>query len=307
MENTLKRSIQSPGGFAVRLGLRLVKGLKNTDAARIIAARGPESFTSVEEVWARASVPAAALTRLAAADAFSSFDMNRRETAWAAKGLKDAPMPLFAAADARECEARPEIAEAAMQLPRLRPGEEVVEDYRNLGLTLREHPVAFLREELAKRGVTPAADLTKTPDGRRVTVAGLVRFRQMPGSAKGVVFVTLKDETAYAQLIVWPKLFERQERIVRTAGLMACQGRLQKDGAVMHVIAERLYDWTPMLRRIGAGEDLAVPPTRGDEVGKGGSGPDPRSPKTPVKIATEAEREDGGGEARITVKSRDFR
>jgi len=305
---TLEPCGTSTGGFGVRLGMRLVKGLRDADAARIVAARGPSPYLTVEEVWLRSGVSAAAMKRLADADAFQSFDLDRRQTAWAAKGLKGEPLPLFAAADLRDGLTRPEIEEAAVTLVPLTAGEEVVEDYRNLGLTLREHPVAFLRAELDAMNVVPAAELKRTRDGRRVTVAGIVRFRQMPGSAKGVVFVTLKDETAYAQLIVWPKLFEREERLVRSTEMIGCTGRVQKDGDVIHVIAERLYDLTAMLKTIGAGDDaLAVPHSRGDEIRGGGSGPDPRSPRIPTFKPRDVCIPDPAAPAAIQVRSRDFR
>jgi error-prone DNA polymerase len=152
------------------------------------------------------------------------------------------------------------------------------------------------------------AELRRARDGRRITVAGLVRFRQMPGSAKGVVFVTLKDETGWMQLIVWPKLFEREERLVRSAELIGCTGRVQREGIVIHVIAERLYDLSHMLKTIGTEEDaLAVPHSRGDEIRGGGSGPDPRSPKVPTFKPRDVCIPDPTAPAAIQVRSRDFR
>lgn len=298
----------SAGGHAVRLGMRMVKGLRDADAARIVAARGPAPYESVEEVWLRSGVSAKALKRLADADAFGSIDLNRRQTGWAAKGLKGEPLPLFAAADLRDGLTRPEVEEAPVTLLPLTEGEEVVEDYRNLGMTLRRHPAAFLRDAFDAMNIRSASELARARDGGRITVAGLVRFRQMPGSAKGVVFVTLKDETGWMQLIVWPKLFEREERLVRSAELIGCTGRVQREGIVIHVIAERLYDLSHMLRTIGVEEDaLPVPHGRGDEIRSGGSGPDPRSPKVPTFKPRDVCIPDPTAPAAIQVRSRDFR
>ena len=142
------------GRFAVRLGLRMVRGLANAHAAAIVAARGDQPFATVDELWRRASVPQAALVRLAEADAFRlAFGLARREALWAIRGLADAPLPLFAAAAAREARIVPEAEEPTVALRPMPAGGEVVADYRHLGLSLRQHPVAFLREELRRRRI----------------------------------------------------------------------------------------------------------------------------------------------------------
>ena len=128
-------------------------------------------------------------------------------------------------------------------------GREVVEDYRSRGLTLRSHPVAFLRGDLAANGYVPAGDLSATRDGRRVAVAGLVLVRQRPGSANGVLFITLEDETDIANLIIWPSLFERQRRLILSANMIGCRGKVQREGQVIHVIAEHLIDLSGAARR----------------------------------------------------------
>jgi error-prone DNA polymerase len=287
----------------VRLGLRVAKGLPNQDGARIVAARGEEPYGSVEELWRRASVPIAALTRLAEADAYGSLGLARRDAIWAIRGLRDEPLPLFAAADRREGRLAPEIVEAPVALVPMVPAREVVEDYRTRGLSLRRHPVAFLRPELDRRGVTPCADLTRFGNGRRVTVAGLVLVRQKPGSAKGVMFITIEDEGEVANLVIWPSLFERQRRLILSAGMIACRGRVQREGQVIHVVADELADLSDMLRGLGhegtGGRTVAcgfpVRTGRGDEAKHGGS-PDQR---------------DGRGrtvqEPGIKVQTRDFR
>ena len=289
--------------LAVRLGLRMAKGLSAQHGAALIAARGEHDYSGVEELWRRARVPVAALERLAEADAYGSMGLDRRRAIWAIRALSDAPMPLFAAADAGGLP-RPEVVEPAVALAPMRPGRTVVEDYGAVGLTLRQHPVSFVRADLAAQGMVTCADLDRIRDGRRVVVPGLVLVRQKPGSAKGVMFITLEDETGIANLILWPSVFERQRRLVLSASMIACHGRLQKEGGVTHVITERLEDLTPLLRQVAERDDPVVFTTgRGDEARHGGS-PDLRD-KVPRKVRDIycPERTATG----IRVATRDFR
>ncbi|SDB20481.1 error-prone DNA polymerase [Belnapia rosea] len=237
--------------MAVRMGLRMVQGLANADAARLVAHRGGVPYASVEEVWCRAGLPRAALERLAEADAFRALGLDRRQALWAVRGLADTTLPLFAAAK-RGGAPEPEAVEPPVALAPMAEGREVVEDYRSTGLSLRSHPVAFLRGELRARGMVACADLATARDGRWVTVPGIVLVRQKPGSAKGVMFITIEDETGVANLIVWPSLFERQRRLVLSAGMLACRGRVQREGEVTHVIANRLEDLSDLLRGVEA-------------------------------------------------------
>ncbi|QFU16576.1 error-prone DNA polymerase [Microvirga thermotolerans] len=239
------------GRFAVRLGLRLAKGLTNQEGALIPLARGAEAFSSIEEVWRRAGVSVAALERLADADAFGSLGLSRRDALWAIRGLNDAPLPLFAAADDREGRIKPEGAEPTVALMPMMEGREVVEDYLSKGLTLRQHPVAFLRSELHECRMNTCADLKRARDGRRVTVAGLVLVRQKPGSAKGVTFMTIEDETDFANLVIWSAVFEKQRRLILSSGMIGCRGRVQREGEVIHVVAEHLIDLSDLLRSVG--------------------------------------------------------
>jgi error-prone DNA polymerase len=204
--------------FAVRLGLRMVRGLANTDAAAIVAARADQPFASIDDLWRRAGVPSASLAQIAEADAFRpSLRLARRDALWAIKALRDEPLPLFAAASAREAEAVPEIREPAVALRPMTAGAEVVEDFGHVGLTLRSHPVSFLRGDLRRQRVVPCAEAMQARDGRWLRTAGLVLVRQMPGSAKGVVFITIEDETGIANLVIWPKHYERQRRVILSA------------------------------------------------------------------------------------------
>ena len=292
------------GRFAVRLGLRTARGLANRDGASIVAARH-DAFASVEDLWRRAGVPVAALERLAEADAFGSLGLGRRQALWEVRALGGEPLPLFAAADKRRGSLRPEVEEERVELAPMTAGREVVEDYRSRGLTLRSHPVAFLRGDLAANGYVPAGDLSATRDGRRVAVAGLVLVRQRPGSANGVLFVTLEDETDIANLIIWPSLFERQRRLILSANMIGCRGKVQREGQVIHVIAEHLIDLSALLGAVGERNAIfPLPHGRGDEA-KHGSGPDPRGAlgRKPRDIYIPDLRIEGA----INVKTRDFR
>ncbi|GGK53660.1 error-prone DNA polymerase [Salinarimonas ramus] len=259
---------------ALRLGLRSVKGVREEDMRRLAARRGA-GYDSVRDVWLRTDLAPAALERLAEADAFASLGLSRRDALWAVKALRRAgdkdDLPLFRAATMAERE--PDAA-----LPPMPPGQEVVADYRSLTLSLKAHPVSFLRATLARRGVTRHLELDRVRDGARVQVCGLVLIRQRPGSAKGVIFMTLEDETGIANLIVWPKTFEAYRPVVVGARLVGVRGRLQRANGVTHIVADALEDWSDLLARLG-GEGLPEALARADEVKAGGSA-DPREKET---------------------------
>src|ERR1019366_6345523 len=219
--------------FAVRLGFRMVRGLANVDAAAIIAARADELFVSVDDLWRRAGVPSASLVQIAEADALQpSLKLARREALWAIKGLRDEPLPLFAAASAREEQTVKELQEPAVALRPMTAGGEVVEDYGHVGLTLRAHPVTFLRADLRRQRIAACTEAMQARDGRWLTTAGLVLVRQRPGSAKGVMFITIEDETGIANLVIWPSFFEKQRRTILSAGMIAVHGRIQREGEI---------------------------------------------------------------------------
>jgi error-prone DNA polymerase len=278
-------------GGAVRLGLRMTKSLAATDAAAIVANRGA-GYVSVADVWRRAKIALAALERVAEADGFGGLGLDRRGALWALRGLGEAPLPLFAATETRE---------PAVNLTPMTAGRVVVEDYQSTGLSLRRHPVAFLREDLAGRGILPCSALPALRDGRRLVVAGIILVRQRPGSAKGVIFITLEDETGIANLVVGKDLFEKQRRVVLSASMLACHGRVQQAEGVTHVVVEHLEDLSGLLRSVGQ-RDAPFPITRGrgDEATHGG-GPDPR--ERPKWRTRDIYIPDGG----IRVKTRDFR
>ncbi|MCY7281330.1 MAG: error-prone DNA polymerase, partial [Sphingomonas bacterium] len=238
-------------GGALRLGLRQIDGLRLDAATRIVAARGDTPYTSVEDVRIRSGANVAAVERLAEADAFRSIKLDRRGALWDARALKQAPdLPLFAAAQARDEGWETEV----VRLPAMPLSEHVVSDYQTVRLSLKAHPISFLRGHYASRGFVTAGELRQLRYGRRVSLAGLVLIRQRPGSAKGVCFITLEDETGIANLVVWPDKFAAQRTIVMGARLMVVHGLVQHDDAVVHVIAAKLEDDTAMLRHLS--EDL---------------------------------------------------
>jgi error-prone DNA polymerase len=294
--------------LAVRLGLRQVRGLANVHGAAIVAARGEAPFQSVEEVWRRTGVPRAAIERLAEADAFHALGEDRRQGLWKVRGLGEAPLPLFAAADEREAAFSPEGLEPAVALKPMSDGREVVEDYRALQLSLRAHPLAFLRGDLTRRGVKRCADLATIRDGRHVEVAGIILVRQKPGSAKGVLFITIEDESGIANGILWPDRFEAQRRTVMSAAMIGMKGRVQKEGEVIHVICDRIVDYGDLLSKVGQmdfphatgrgdGARHAGSPDRGDAGWK----PGPRDSYWPPHAAGLDPEEV------VRVKTRDFR
>lgn len=195
--------------------------------------RTDRPFASVDDLWRRARVPAASLVELAEADAFqTSLGLARREALWAIKALRDEPLPLFAAVSAREEANDPEINEPIVVLKPMTSGGEVVADYSHVGLTLRNHPLSFMRTDLARRRIVTCAEAMQARDGKWLEAAGLVLVRQRPGSAKGVLFVTIEDETGIANLVVWAKVFEKYRRIVLGAGMLGVYGRIQREGDV---------------------------------------------------------------------------
>lgn len=246
--------------FAVRLGLRMVEGLANAHAAALVAARGAQLFASVDDLWLRAGIPAAALVTLAEADAFKpAMGLARREALWAIKALRDEPLALFAAAAAAHAHGTvPEVAEPTVFLKPMPDGREVVEDYSHVGLSLRKHPVAFLRADLVSRRMITCAEAMAARDGKWVEVAGLVLVRQRPGSAKGVMFITIEDETGIANLVVWANLFEEHRPIIMGAGMIAVRGRVQREGEVVHLVANKLADLSADLASISQRDEATT-------------------------------------------------
>ena len=263
----------------VRLGMRLIKKLPNEHAASIITARMDAEFTSVEDVWRRANVPVSALEHLARADAFKCFGLSRRDALWAIKALRDQQLPLFAAADARTNQFKNEIIEPEVVLKKMTAGSEVVEDYTYTSLTLRDHPLSFLRQSLTDQRIVTCAQINEAKDGSYWRTAGMVLVRQKPGSAKGVLFITIEDETGTCNVVVWPSLFEKMRRVIFMAGMLAINGKVQREGSVVHLVANQLWDYSDALASVGDKEIFPITFPRGDELKMGGGAPDHRAPK----------------------------
>ncbi len=271
-----------PGRFAVRLGFRQVDGMAQIMAARLIAARDAP-YADLQDLKMRAKIDAGVIRKMAAADAFRSMALDRRQALWDARALKDAPdLPLFA-------DTRDEGAEAQFALPQMPNCEHVVADYQTLRLSLKAHPMAFLRKSLTRQGYASAADLTRLRNRTGVSLAGIVLVRQRPGSAKGVCFITLEDETGVANLVVWPAVFEAFRKVIMRSRLIDVHGTLQRDADVIHVVATHLTDRSDALDRL-SNDPMEVPLARADEVRK------------PVPDGTHRHPRD----VRVIPKSRDF-
>ena len=227
---------------AVRLGLRMVSGLSQLVAERITAQRASAAFASTQDLALRCQLDVGDLRALASADALQSLSGHRRQQVWEASALRLAPALLQGVP----------IEEEALLLDAAEEGEEVVFDYAAVGLSLRRHPVALLRAQLAPQRLLTAAQMRDYPNGRLVRACGIVTMRQQPQTAKGVVFVTLEDETGSVNVIVWKAVKEQFREVLYRARLMAVFGIWQRDatGQVCHVVAKRLVDMTPLLGRL---------------------------------------------------------
>ena len=243
------------GRLALRLGFRQIKGMREEDAAWIVAARG-NGYPDVESLWRRAGVHPDALERLAEADAFAALGLTRRDALWSAQALKaPAPLPLFGSDGEGGIE-------PTVTLPQMTLGQEVIEDYLSLRLSLRAHPMELLRPKLPD---SLAHDRLGQTRGR-VTVTGLVITRQRPGTASGVIFLTLEDETGTANVVVWKKIYETFRKAVIAGRLIRVTGRIERDGPVVHLIAERVEDVSHLLSTLGRPVIIDANDGRADET-----------------------------------------
>lgn len=251
-DNTLER--RADGALALRLGFRQIKGFREEDAGWIVSARG-NGYRDPEAVWLRAGLTPPVLERLAEADAFSDMGLTRRDALWQVKAIRgQAPLPLFADPIDGESITEPEVA-----LPGMHLGEEVVEDYVSMRMSLRAHPMELLRPSIP--GLTPSDRLATAPPGR-ISVCGLVITRQRPGTASGVIFLTLEDETGVANIVVWPRVYERFRKSVMGGRLLRITGYLQREGIVVHLIAQQVEDLSSRLAELGHPLDEAIGITR---------------------------------------------
>ena len=294
-DSSLELQPASTGGLALRLGLRLVAGRQETEARAILAARQARNgapFASVEEAAWRAGVGQRALAALAGADAFASTGANRRRAGWDARGVVNGPqtLPLFAAATAAALvPPAPLMLEPAPALPPQSEGETVIEDYRSMGLTLRQHPLALLRPVLDRLGMGDTRQLGRLRPGSLIRLPGLVLMRQRPGSAKGIVFMTVEDEYGVGNLVVYTDVSTRDRAALITGRLLVAEGRIEREVEraevpITHLLVRRLIDRSDLLDGLVAvdGPDAAAEVAertlgRADEVRR----PEPGSRRAP--------------------------
>ncbi len=281
-------STLEPGetGFALRLGLRQIDGMRQEAALRLMDRRDAP-YANAAELKSRAALDAGSVRKLAAADAMRSMGIDRRQALWQTQALKDAPaLPIFDHAETDASGPDPDVS-----LPKMPQTEHVVADYQTLRLSLKAHPMSFYRLSLQGQGFAATSELPKMRHGQRVSLAGLVLVRQKPGSAKGVCFITLEDEAGVANLVIWPNVFKSNRATIMSARLMVVHGQVQTDGRVIHVIADRIEDRSDRLARLSETE-LPETTVRGDH------------PTHPLPSQVGARRHPRN--VRIIPKSRDF-
>jgi len=305
---------------ALRLGLRQVDGIMEADALRIVERRGV-GYASIQDLWVRAGVKRVTLEKLAAADAFRSMGLDRRQALWDVRALVPAPpLPLFQWNNAADTGPEPEVA-----LPQMALGEHVVNDYQTLRLSLKAHPMSFLRADFSSlpggaglrhatssKRVLTCNEVRAAKDGARISLAGVVLVRQRPGSAKGVVFMTIEDETGVANAVVWPKILEAYRKVIMTARVIEIHGRVQRHEDIVHIVAQRLIDRSGWLLKLSQwADDMKAPLANADEVLRPGSGgtcgtaPEERDPRFHPRFAREPKPHHPRN-VRIIPKSRDF-
>jgi error-prone DNA polymerase len=246
-DNTLE---EKAGNYcAIRLGFRQVGGLREDDI-QVMLSRRQEPFKSLQALW-RLGLPQAALEKLADADAFGSMGLDRRQALWEIS-TNDRPIALFAGQPAEDSREK-------VSLPEMTPSEQVVQDYAATSLSLKAHPVSFVREKLEQLHILSTKEMRKCPDGMPVKVAGLVLVRQRPGTARGVCFITIEDETGFANLVVFQNLFDTYRKPILQSKLLMVEGKLQREGEVIHVIVQRCFDLSKLLRRLTATQDENLP------------------------------------------------
>ncbi|RYZ40507.1 MAG: error-prone DNA polymerase, partial [Sphingobacteriales bacterium] len=244
----------------LRLGFRQIKGLKQEEMMLLVHNRngGYTNIHSLRDLGLNQT----ALEQLADADAFRSIGLDRRSALWEASALSDRPMGLFRGQDSGS------VAEQSITLPKMTDAEHVLQDYSSTSLSLKAHPVSFVRQHLYEENVLSSKELDQWADGTLVRVAGVVLVRQRPGTASGICFITIEDETGVVNLVVFKKLFEKYRRIITQARLLMVEGKLQKEDSVTHVVVRQCYDMTGLLQELNIPlpeEPLAVSMSRADE------------------------------------------
>jgi error-prone DNA polymerase len=260
--------------YALRLGFRQVKGLNQNDMQLLVDNRctGYDSINQLSD----AGVPQGAIEKLTDADAFRSLGLNRREALWEVPALSDKPIALFAG-QSSESQHENQIA-----LPLMTQAEHVVQDFAVTGLSLKAHPVSFVRYELDQLGVTPTGKVKEMKNGDKIKVAGIITVRQHPGTAKGVLFITIKDETGFSNLVVWANLFEKYRKEILQSRLLMVEGQLQIEGEVIHVVVKRCFNLNKLLNKLREVDTEifpSIPLSKSDET----SVVPPHNRNTPVK------------------------
>ena len=284
---TLENDEGRDGTLSLRLGFSRLDGFRPQWAEAIVAARQSCRFISVEDLAARGDLPPAALRKLADADALGSLGLTRREALWDARRTPPAQLPLFAATQAPELGKEPDA-----DLPAMTHAEEIVADYQTTRLSLKGHPMQFLRSALDREGVIPCAEANRARDGRKVRVAGVVLIRQRPGKGNAV-FITIEDETGIVNALLWSRDMEKQRRAAMAARLMVIEGEIQHSKeSVVHLMASRIIDRSAMLRALDDHtQDMATLTSAGDEIHR---------PQVPRELRKHPR------DVRILPKSRDF-
>ena len=236
---------------ALRLGFRQVSGMREEDVEVLIEGRR-DNYSQITALR-DAGVPQAALEKLADADAFRSIGLDRRQALWEVSALADIPLALFAGQPSES------VIETQISLPLMAASEHVIQDYASTSLSLKAHPLSFVREKLSLLHVRSSQDLAHAKDGDLVKVAGLVLVRQRPGTAKGICFITIEDETGTSNLVVFQKLFDQYRKEIIGAKLLMVEGRLQIEGEVVHVIVKRCFDLSKLLRGLSADDNEDFP------------------------------------------------
>jgi error-prone DNA polymerase len=285
--------LKGRGSYALRIGFRQIDGFREQWGNAIEAARAYGPFASIEDLARRAALPPAALRKLADADAFGSLGKGRRDALWEARRTPSDQLPLFAFADAAELGAEPDA-----QLPTMPLSEEVVADYQMLRLSLKAHPMQFLRAGFNREGVLSCADTNAAPDGRKVACAGIVLIRQRPGKGNAV-FITIEDETGIINALLWARDMEKQRRAVMASRLMRIDGEIQrsKEG-VVHLMASRITDCTDRLQHLSKSHRADPQLARADEVAR------PQAPRAPARSVGQSAGHPRN--VRILPRSRDF-
>lgn len=248
-DNTLEE--KSGKYCALRLGFRQVKGINEEDMKTLVNGRN-KGYRHIHNLM-EAGIPISVLERLADADAFRSMHLDRRQALWEVSALHDRPIALF------EGQISESEKEGQTELPLMRKSEHVVQDYNTTSLSLKAHPVSFVREKLNLLHVISAKDIANTPAGRTIKVAGLVLVRQRPGTAAGVCFITIEDETGCSNLVVFQNLFEKYRKEILRSRLLMVEGKLQREGEVVHIIVQKCFDYTKLLKELNAVNEDELP------------------------------------------------